>query len=180
MNSDINKILQNIKTAEDIKPGLLPGYLIPKLIGFHNLLIFPFDNNLIGSLCYYLRLSSHFYEPTKSKKPLNSLKRASTKRFLLTQSFDYYILKPKKSIVVQTTERIRISKDLAIKVGLNPEFKKEFLGCTSSVLTHPEGGYIKPIRFSICLTNFGERPVKLVPGSPLFQMFIEKLPYPVL
>ena len=181
MNFSSYKFLKSIKSPEDIKPGLLPGYLFPKLIDFHKLAIDPFDNNLIGGLCYYLRLSPYFYKPTRSKKPLDSLKRGFVKQILRPpQELNHYILKPKKSVVVQTAERIMVSKDLLIKIGVNPEFKKDFLGCVSNVLTHPESSHIKPIRFSVCLTNFGERPIKLVPGSPLFSMIIEKLPYPVI
>jgi len=203
MNSSIYEILENIKSPEDIKPGTLPGYLFLKLIEFRRLRISPFDAKLIGQLCYYLRLGPYFFNPTKSKKPLDSLKRGFVKQILrLPQELNHYILKPKKSVVVQTAERIMVSKDLLIKIGVNPdvqtaerimvskdllikigvnpEFKKDFLGCVSNVLTHPESSHIKPIRFSVCLTNFGERPIKLVPGSPLFSMIIEKLPYPVI
>jgi len=162
MNSSIYEILENIKSPEDIKPGTLPGYLFLKLVDFNKLRISPFDTNLIGQLCYYLRLGPYFFKSTKSRKLLNSFKKESEKQILLpARKLNHYILKPKKSVVVQTAERIMVSKDLLIKIELNPYFKKDFLGSTSNTIIHPESSHTKPIRFSICLTNFGERPIKL-------------------
>lgn len=166
---------------DDIKPGRLPGYFFPKLIELGVLVIEPFEPDSLSNICYYLHLGQRFRKPKNGKTLINPLSKESIEEaFEPYQEFDSYILKPGQSVIAQTLERLGISRELLAKIENTTELGRIFLNHASHGFIHPGHGITNPFQLMIELTNLGARPVKLVPGLPVFRMYLEKLAYPAI
>lgn len=184
----MNKILQNIKTIEDVTPGHLPGYFFPKLVEMGHLVIDPLSSDSLGNICYYLHFNNLFRK-FNSKNELIDLANAESieNSYALYEEMDEITLKPGESVIGQTYEKIGISNWLLAKLENTSALGRVFLNHASHGFSHPGHGISEPIRIMLELTNLGEKDVKIhaakmidgkVVGTEAMRIFIEKLPYP--
>ena len=184
----MDKIINEIKTINDIAPGHLPGYFFPKLIELGHLKIDPFSQDSLGNICYYLHFNKLFRKFTNKKETVDlANSKAIENCYALYEKYDEVILKPGESIIGQTYEKIGISNWLLAKLENTSALGRMFLNHASHGFSHPGHGINEPHRIMLEITNLGEKDVKIhtakivngkVIGTEAMRMYIEKLPYP--
>ncbi len=184
----MNKVLNSIKSIDDVATGHLPGYFFPKLVELGHLAIEPLSSNSLGNICYYLHFNNLFRRFNNKNEIVDLAKPDSIENsYELYEEFDEIILKPGESIIGQTFEKIGISNWLLAKLENTSALGRVFLNHASHGFSHPGHGSNEPIRIMLELTNLGKKDVKIhtakivdgkVIGTEAMRIYIEKLPYP--
>lgn len=184
----MNKIIDEIKSIDDVTPGHLPGYFFPKLVELGHLVIEPLSLNSLGNICYYLHFNNLFRRFNDKKEIIDLANPDSIEEaYEQYEELDEIILKPGESVIGQTYEKIGISNYLLAKLENTSSLGRVFLNHASHGFSHPGHGINEPIRIMLELSNLGEKDVKIhaakmidgkVVGTEAMRIYIEKLPYP--
>jgi deoxycytidine triphosphate deaminase len=160
--ADIEAILENIKSIEDVKAGILPGYMIRKLIQLGELKIMPFDESYLTNINYKLHFNNRFRIPKEVSAPIDlSSKESIEAAFTPYIPKETYILRPMESVICQTFEKVGISNNLIAKLENTTQLGRVFINHSAHGAINAGHGSKEPFNIMVEITNLGKGPVKL-------------------
>lgn len=186
--ADIEKILRSIKSIEDVKAGIQPGYMIRKLMELGELKIVHFDEAYLTNMNYKLHFNNKFRTPKEQSKPIDlSSEESIDASFYPYAQKDAYLLRPLESVICQTFEKVGLSTYLLAKLENTTQLGRVFINHSAHGSINAGHGVKEPFNIMVEITNLGRSPVKLeaarlidgkIIGPECFRMYIEKIPYP--
>ena len=147
--------------------GILSGAQIRSMVDMGELLLSPFDPELVQPASYDLRLGSKILASPLSEEILGAT-------IELNDKTQIYNVQPGQMVAVISEERLKVPLSICGKIGIRSEFARKGVNAFGGLQIDP--GYRGKLRLS--LLNVGPEPIKLTLGDPFFTVEFQTLDEP--